>query len=555
MRTIWQALAWKEWHEHKWKLVSVTAILCGITALFLQDVYERWSLAIIPIALLICIVPLAIFVGLGDAAGERSRGTLCFLQSLPVPTWRVALHKLAFGLFTIMTPLLVTLCIVLVRHGQLGPSTTVAAANSAPDHSSTLGHPFTLGIDSWFVDGALTLSLVAASFYIWTVATGVNRRDEVSAGAVALSAMMSWSVLLLTTWSLLYRTLGPFFQWPSGGVKWLAVLGLATAPGGFTTLAYATDGDRQYLLPALCVMTVTLILLAIRYVCRFGRISDTEIRSPKTAQVGPGPLGWLGPPRRSPFTAIVWKQCRESGPLALVGVAVVIAIVAVIFAVNWHQFNDNVGQLPVFLLVVFAAVSASFGMVVAMIVGIGVFLHDTGPGLNTFWRSRPIRPNLWFWTKFTSGLAIALAAIYGPIVLFAVLFALPGSFIFVTSPDIELANAVNLLRESFDPVILVFPTITIATFAAAAAMTCLVRNAVYAAILSIAVVYIGFLATAFALAVAQLIRSEGSLIYIGKAIDEMSPVQAAAGLLLTFIACTLLAWLAVRNDWGQKAVR
>ena len=47
-----------------------------------------------------CIVPLAIFVGLGTAAGERSRGTLAFLQALPVPMWRVALHKLIAGLLT-----------------------------------------------------------------------------------------------------------------------------------------------------------------------------------------------------------------------------------------------------------------------------------------------------------------------------------------------------------------------------------------------------------------------------------------------------------------------
>ena len=37
MRTIWQSLAWKEWHEHKWKLVSITAILWATAAMSLRE--------------------------------------------------------------------------------------------------------------------------------------------------------------------------------------------------------------------------------------------------------------------------------------------------------------------------------------------------------------------------------------------------------------------------------------------------------------------------------------------------------------------------------------
>ena len=37
MRTIWHSLAWKEWHEHKWKLAALTAVLCGVNALLLLN--------------------------------------------------------------------------------------------------------------------------------------------------------------------------------------------------------------------------------------------------------------------------------------------------------------------------------------------------------------------------------------------------------------------------------------------------------------------------------------------------------------------------------------
>ena len=106
MRTIWQSLAWKEWHEHKWKLASLVATLWGITALVMlntgRDVPIDDVLVAVRVILVMCIVPLAIFVGLGTAAGERSRGTMSFLQALPVPMWRVALNKVFFGLATIV---------------------------------------------------------------------------------------------------------------------------------------------------------------------------------------------------------------------------------------------------------------------------------------------------------------------------------------------------------------------------------------------------------------------------------------------------------------------
>ncbi len=30
MRTVWQSLVWKEWHEHKWQLAALAAVLSSI---------------------------------------------------------------------------------------------------------------------------------------------------------------------------------------------------------------------------------------------------------------------------------------------------------------------------------------------------------------------------------------------------------------------------------------------------------------------------------------------------------------------------------------------
>jgi hypothetical protein len=153
---------------------------------------------------------------------------------------------------------------------------------------------------------------------------------------------------------------------------------------------------------------------------------------------------------------------------------------------------------------------------------------------------------LWFWIKFSSGLAVALAAVYGPIVLLALPRVTPG----VTEANL---NEYALLVFPAIYELLVFPAITVAVFSAAAAMTCLARNAVYAAILTVAVVYLGFVATSLAVAGARFAQSGIWPENFGDVFNRVSTQQAGAGMLITCFACTLLAWLAVRYDWGQKS--
>ena len=45
-RSIWQALSWKEWHEHKWKLVSTAAIFLSMIGVSLMLDFEQDTIAI-----------------------------------------------------------------------------------------------------------------------------------------------------------------------------------------------------------------------------------------------------------------------------------------------------------------------------------------------------------------------------------------------------------------------------------------------------------------------------------------------------------------------------
>jgi hypothetical protein len=240
----------------------------------------------------------------------------------------------------------------------------------------------------------------------------------------------------------------------------------------------------------------------------------------------------IGAPRRSPLASIVWKQFRESGPVALVGLAAVVVIVTVSVISHPTSYISRADILAGLI----AGVSVSFGIVIALVMGIGVCLYDTGPQLNTFWRSRPIHRDLWFWTKVVTGLGILLVAVYVPVL--AALFA-------------SGADVSDWQRE---PTAFILPMAHLAFFAAAMSMTCLVRHAVYASILSIPAVALGPASVFGGLILAKRL---GWLMPEAGDGWDMSERQIVAvyffGLVISFVINLLLAWLAMRNDWGRKS--
>ena len=251
MHTIWRSLAWKEWHEHKWKLVALTTILCGVTwpaALAIEDGIVEIAVVMVGI----CIVPLAMFIGLGEAAGERSRGTLQYLQALPAPMWQVALCKLVLGLFTILAAL--ALAGVWIFVVSLFFSERVS---SLPHELLRIAVPMVI--------------LFAVGIYFWCAAFGVNRKHEVSAGAASLAAMIGWWIVLFVLWDvLLLRSV-------SQDTARLRAVALATVPFGV-----AMSSALGF---AFVTASVTQLLLGIWYVRRFGRMQELEVRSQENCKV------------------------------------------------------------------------------------------------------------------------------------------------------------------------------------------------------------------------------------------------------------------------------
>lgn len=517
MRSIWQSLAWKEWHEHKWKLSAILAVIWGMTAFvaFLSMRQRYWIAESFLVSLFLGGIPMAMFVGLGIAAGERSRGTLPFLQALPIPMWRVALTKLTFSLLTVILPVLVTALLVeTVRAILFG-----AGVEAFYPKESVAGWASWGG--NWIVGVAGVVSLATGSLVIWAAACGTNRKDEVSAGAVALVVMVAWWFVLISLWL--------FFLKGTDGLETarLRVVGVASAPLGFFHISAISRDDVGCMLLGFCACIAVHVVLATWYVVRFGRTDDHGIRSPRGAARDLRRSEFLGPPRRFALTAIAWKQSRESGPVAVAGLVAIVAIVTCYCLAAWYVEGIGVNETGF----IYRQTATIFGFFIALVAGIGVALQDVGSRLNTFWRSRPIQPDLWFWTKFATGLIIVLASIYVPIGLFA-------------------AFGETSLDDTKYPDTLMIAAAQVAVFAAAVMVTCLVRQAVYAAILSIAAVYLGVLVSQLALVAARYT----GLIYWDRAFwSEPTRNEIMGGLLTTFFVCAIVAWLAMRNDWGRAS--
>ncbi len=509
MNSIWYSLAWKEWHEHKWKLAAITAVLWGITGIvfwFSNPIDVIGSAVGFVTATM---APLAVFVGLCAAANERGRGTLPFLQASPVSMRRAAVTKLVMGILTLVTAiilveLLIWACInlfALIDREYRGVFRVF-------DRQSLTGR--------WYFDCFLITTGLAANFFIWSAAAGVNRKDEVSAGAWALAVMAGWGILVFSGYSL-------FDKYGIPIPEWLKVVATATVPG--VCLSIIEPWARHYRLLGLGIALGLHGALAVWYVLRFGRIEKIDVRSPQPAIRDAARAGWLAAPRRSAFTAIAWKQFRESVPLALCGIAGVVAIASVLFL---SDFKDFIGRPDRFVEMA-AGVTVVIGFIVAIVVGVGVCLHDSSPGLGTFWRSRPINVDQWYWTKYLTSLGTLVTAFYLP-TLAIVLTLHPDRFNFIFRGEVLNAQ------------ISVF-----AVFAAAVMTTCLIRHAVYAAILSISVVYIG------ALAGVEFWYLAGLIGWVQRPPHGVYPqTPVIFGIVLSFVTSTLIAWLAVRYDWGRK---
>jgi ABC-type transport system involved in multi-copper enzyme maturation permease subunit len=526
MRTLWHSLIWKEWHEHKWIVSALLVLECGalVPARYQQapDYFSSFF-----ITLMIIAVPAAVFVGMRTASSERPQQTLPFLLALPISRQKAAAVKLVVGLLTCILPFLSSFVVLWSWYyfwGQYRPGSGEAMQFSLRDVQGFAGS------DNWFVVAGLMVTSVTISLYLWTVAVAANRPDEVSAGAWALAAMaIVWTIAVCAAAAVQWLTNGALTK----NYSWIVSTLAAMLPCGFTSTHLQDYG------PAVARMIagtffISHALLAVSFVRRFGRSPTTEVPSPKPAALQHPQQAYLTAPFRSQLAATVWKQFRESGPIALVAANAALAIALVIAVGNFASTAHLLRFFEVFGVTWFVA-SLYLGGIATLVIGIGVFLRDLEPGLNSFWRSRPIPSDRWFWTRFVSGLAVILLTILLPVLV-------------VSFGAIARNTSAEDIRQGATMFGIAVP-IFVATYAVAAAATCLLRRAMFAALVTLAATYFGALAVVAAYVVVRCFTTHQWTLY---RFDSVGTPVWIVGLVFDMLFGTLLAWLAVRHDWGRK---
>jgi hypothetical protein len=284
-------------------------------------------------------------------------------------------------------------------------------------------------------------------------------------------------------------------------------------PGPVAVENAKSAGPLVVLWPYAVVALCTHVALGAWFVSRYGRKATGRPTSLEASPVVE--KSWLAPPRRGTWTAIIWQQARMTAPLA-VALGGAVLLTAVIFACYAELHERNVA-IQVLLVASFGA-WAAVGLCAAVPAGIAVFLEDLQPRLLSFWRSRPVNVDQWFAAKFFTGLLIPTLILPLPALASLLLFLAAGEPLPNDGDEIVRTAAGFLVAH-------------IGLYCTSVLMIILVRQAAYAAILSLAAVGLFIAGMQFVAPYA-------------------SGASVAWAAVVVTIAVTALAWLALRKNWG-----
>jgi hypothetical protein len=504
MNSIWLSLLWKEWREQRWKMAALTVLMACLPILsllffgFYNDQQVVQSVLLMPASgIFVYSIVASLFVGMSVSAGENARNTSTFLRGLPVSMWQPGSAKLLTALLVLVVPLCALVLMEFLLLNWLEPNRDLQL-----EMQRELNLAFGWRLENLFLSQLIVGLLGVTSLLIWTVAIGVNRSDEVRAGAISfLVIAASWLVfvsVMIFVEKYIHRT---------SAIERETIM--TVFPGGVALAARLWGGASSgEFWRFVCLATTVHGILIFWFLKRFARVGKTT-----THEIGDRwsfGISKNAAPFSSPTTAIIWKQILETGPLAIIAAGGVLAIVTAIY---WWQLSQG-GQTSFSDML--KGVAIMVGVLVTLVTGIGVLLEDYAPGVVNFWRSRPINLHAWFAVKYLTGFAVLVLS-FGALLIFAT--------------ELEDWQDVTLTNVSFIVAIfLLIYTMALAAFA-------LLRQPIYTATLT-------FCCFLVIVATLDVVFNSPNDFW-----------QAVICYTVSLLVLILLAWQAVVRNWGWKQHR
>lgn len=446
---MFRSLMWKEFREHIWKIVALTAML--LSPLFAIHLWIRggfsglYNLVELEPAMMVFAALIApVWIASWTVAGEkRDRGaSLNALISLPASPAAIFAIKSAWGVCSLFLPLLIAFAFWQWLY---------------------TGPPRNLEPQLW---SAILLSSICLYFAI--VALAVHRQRESTVATIGVLVLAFFGV-----WILAFSN----FSYPLD--HWMLLI-----PNPFLALYMFTVADRPVLhalgafwdpniLAVQFVVTFAWWLLAAR---RFHRAATHPITLRPSIHLNPRILAMPMPTDKFPYGSLIWKECREQYPV--LGLATFITFwIPIIIAVLGTKGHGTTFDA---VLEIFCFTAVAMACVTSVVLGVGPMAGDLEPHTRAFWQSQPISFRQWFWTKYLIGLSGTAILLLG----FGFLTAAAGIFVqglinLSAQTDAELE--IFTLWHTFIAGIFILPAIYSFSFFLASAT----RHTFYAAILAL----------------------------------------------------------------------
>jgi hypothetical protein len=408
------SLLWKQWRETRGSLAIfiawVTLAVCYAVGYELGHRYRAVVGHFSALALWYSWFA-SVFLATRTSHGERTDRTIAFSAALPVSMRGMATVRIASALATLAIPLVIAAVILSIALAsglveQAEPRLPNATFPRLPQRDTA---PLLTSMEQLWSVTAISI-LGGVELLLLLSLLGCSLRGQAQVGL--MGAVMAFGSIIAggVFW---FRDRNPPGQLIYGVLlpQSLAVQWSYSDDHGF----YTDHELAQYRWLAMALSLPLLAMIGRLFIARYGvpRESSTPAKRRRFGITLPPILSRI--PIRLPgrLPAMIWLELRQSLPLAASGflLAVLVSIASVLMErQQGHPFGTSLlMEMPHSMFVV--------GMLWAVVVGSGLYSADLGSGLGAFWRSRPISPSLWFWTKFAVGLAAVLGVLDGITIL------------------------------------------------------------------------------------------------------------------------------------------